>query len=293
MRFSVVLNNYNYGCFVSEAIESVLGQTHGDLELLAVDDGSTDESREIISRYNDPRLTTIFQSNCGQGAALASGIARASGDYIAFLDSDDFWEENKLERCAALLDAEPDILLLNHAYQVIDVNGSPSGVPYSFSRMGLFNLAEDLRQHVSKSPLVPTSFFLGRRRECLQLKLDPNKWRIAADTPIIVGLGLRGKTYNLPECLGYYRMHGANASKTYNRCDDEGFVAQCRDFYEFANEEMQRLGFKEHFDFSKTDVAINHSVLRTSKYSVKGLYYRWVKFLNNCRGRVRQTEYPP
>jgi len=85
---SIVIPNYNYGRFIGEAIDSALAQTHPLVEVIVVDDGSTDDSRAVIERYGE-RVTAIFQANAGQNAACAAGFARAHFDLVVFVDSDD------------------------------------------------------------------------------------------------------------------------------------------------------------------------------------------------------------
>ncbi len=93
---SVVIPTYNRSLFISDAIESVLNQTYEQIEIIVVDDGSTDKTREIVERYGSS-VKYIFQKNSGPGSARNKGIRMSSGEYIAFLDSDDLWERGKVE----------------------------------------------------------------------------------------------------------------------------------------------------------------------------------------------------
>ena len=86
---SVIVNNYNYGKFLPQAIDSALEQTYPRVEVIVVDDGSTDDSREIISRY-DSRIRSVLKSNGGQASALNAGFTASHGDVVLFLDADDF-----------------------------------------------------------------------------------------------------------------------------------------------------------------------------------------------------------
>ena len=86
---SIIINNYNYGRYIRQAIESALSQTHKNVELIIVDDGSTDESRCIIEEYKD-RAIVIAKQNGGQASAFNVGIMEAKGDFILLLDSDDY-----------------------------------------------------------------------------------------------------------------------------------------------------------------------------------------------------------
>jgi glycosyltransferase involved in cell wall biosynthesis len=87
---SILINNYSYARFLDETINSALSQNYPRKEIIVVDDGSTDNSREIISRYGD-RIIPIFKENGGQASAVNAGVARCHGDILCFLDSDDFF----------------------------------------------------------------------------------------------------------------------------------------------------------------------------------------------------------
>lgn len=103
MKTSVVITCYNYGHFIAEAIESVLQQTISDVEILIIDDGSTDNSGEIAQRYLvDSRVHYFRQDNGGQAKAKNAGIRHSTGEFIAFLDADDRWTPDKLQKQVAL-----------------------------------------------------------------------------------------------------------------------------------------------------------------------------------------------
>src|SRR2546423_7727277 len=87
---SVVVPAYNYARYLPQAIDSALGQTHPPLEVIVVDDGSTDDTPRVLDAYGD-RIRAVRQANQGAGAARNAGIAVARGEYVAFLDSDDLW----------------------------------------------------------------------------------------------------------------------------------------------------------------------------------------------------------
>ena len=100
---SVVLPSYNRAHILPRAIESILGQTYKDIELIIVDDGSSDNTAEVVGRFSDSRIVYVRQENAGACAARNNGIAHARGDYIAFQDSDDIWHQDKLEKQLATL----------------------------------------------------------------------------------------------------------------------------------------------------------------------------------------------
>ncbi len=122
---SVVVANYNYGRFLPEALESVLAQTYENVEVTVVDDGSTDESREVLRRY-ESRVRVISQENQGVSAARNRGIAESTGTLIAFLDSDDVWLEDKLARQVELFD-DDSVRMVYTGLRYVDIDGRDLG----------------------------------------------------------------------------------------------------------------------------------------------------------------------
>ncbi len=121
---SVVMPVYNGERFIAEAIESVLGQGYRHFELLIVDDGSTDGTREVIARYRDGRIRLIVQkSNRGLIHSRNNAIAGARGEYIAFLDSDDTACRTRLAKQVAFLESNPDYAMVGAWVDVIDEQG--------------------------------------------------------------------------------------------------------------------------------------------------------------------------
>jgi hypothetical protein len=126
---SVVILNYNYARFLPEAIESVLAQTYPRIEPIVVDDGSTDNSREVIASYNG-RLIPVLKENGGLTSALNAGFARSGGDLVAFLDADDAFEPEKVDRVVAAARRVPQAHLIHHQMQIVDECGKPMHAPF-------------------------------------------------------------------------------------------------------------------------------------------------------------------
>ena len=112
-KISIILPTYNREKYLEKAIKSVLCQTYKNYDLIIIDDGSTDNTDKVIKRYiNNPKIIFIKQSNKGAAAARNAGIKICSGDYIAFIDSDDIWKKRKLEYQLKIFDMLPDIGLV-------------------------------------------------------------------------------------------------------------------------------------------------------------------------------------
>src|SRR5262245_43125115 len=120
-RVSVVMANFNYARYLRAAIDSVLNQTLRDLELIVVDDGSTDDSRSIIESYlADSRVRFAPVNHLGQPGAKNTGIELARAPLIAFLDADDIWHLDKLEKQVALFDRDSTLGVVYSRRVLID-----------------------------------------------------------------------------------------------------------------------------------------------------------------------------
>ena len=106
---SVIVPTFNYGRYLNEAVESILAQGARDLEVIVVDDGSTDDTAAVLARITDHRVRAVRKQNGGVAAARNAGLDLARGRFVAFLDADDRWKPDKLERQLALLDSEPEV----------------------------------------------------------------------------------------------------------------------------------------------------------------------------------------
>lgn len=124
-KVSIVIPTYNQADYLESAIQSALDQTHEDIELLCVNDGSTDGTKEILNRLEkrDPRLKVFHQENRGFSAAANLATLKSRGEFLAHLDSDDLMVPDKIEKQLDYLKNHPDIDIVHSAIQVIDKNG--------------------------------------------------------------------------------------------------------------------------------------------------------------------------
>jgi glycosyltransferase involved in cell wall biosynthesis len=132
MTISVIITAYNYGRYVREAVESVLSQTLSDLQVVVVDDGSTDDTPEVLARIRDPRVKIVRTRNQGISASRNEGLSHVTGDFVAFLDADDRWTPRKLEYQLEVLNAEPDIVAVFCNFVRFDEQGVYPQDQFSF-----------------------------------------------------------------------------------------------------------------------------------------------------------------
>ena len=124
---SVIVPTYNHGRYVLESLASVFGQTYRSFEVIVVNDGSPDNTAEVLKPLVEAgRIYYIEQPNAGQASARNRGFASARGEYIAFLDDDDLWPADKLSWQVGVLKAEPDLGLI--AGRAVLFSGNPSEI---------------------------------------------------------------------------------------------------------------------------------------------------------------------
>ena len=124
-KVTVYITNYNYGKFLTKAIDSVLEQTFTEFELIIIDDGSNDNSHDIINNYsNKENIYTVFQKNRGLNASNNVALSLAQGEYIIRLDADDYFAPQAIELMVSELDRNLDCALIFPDYYNIDENGN-------------------------------------------------------------------------------------------------------------------------------------------------------------------------
>lgn len=209
---SIIINNYNYGRYLSEAIESALRQTYPYTEVIVVDDGSNDESRSVIDRF-DGRIVAVLKENGGQASAFNAGFATSNGDIVIFLDADDILLPQIAGAVAMAFCHQPDAAKVMYRMAVVDAAGRPTGVIKPAPHLPL--LSGDLRHHVlafpDDIPWLPTSgnaFSVTTLRQILPM--PESEYRILADFYLSHLTPLFGPVVGLPEIGAYYRVHGTN-----------------------------------------------------------------------------------
>jgi glycosyltransferase involved in cell wall biosynthesis len=209
MLFSICINNYNYERYLGECIDSALNQSWPNVQVVVVDDGSNDSSREIIKSYGG-RVKSVFKQNGGQGSAINEGFAASDGDWIIFLDADDVLCEDAVASIMAIETSAKSCI--QYYLEVIDENSRETG-----SRLPTRPLHEgDVREVLAKfrcytSPPSSGNAY-SRRFLSMVLPMPSESWRIAADTYLIFSAPFHGNLGSVDRSLGKYRRHGGGAS---------------------------------------------------------------------------------
>ena len=212
---SILINNYNYGRFLGEAIDSALNQTYPHVEVVVVDDGSTDDSRDIIASYGD-QINPILKENGGQASAFNVGFAASRGEIICFLDSDDIFLPEKSAEVAHLFESDQEIGWCFHPQIIADIKDKPvSQVNYepTFTK---YDLAQQMQRGKLGNPFefhIPATSGMCFRHSLLEKILPmPESNEITLNDSYIkfAALGI-SKGAALNAGLSVQRIHDSNA----------------------------------------------------------------------------------
>jgi hypothetical protein len=217
---SILINNYNYGQFVAEAIHSALNQSYPQCEILVVDDGSTDNSREVISSFGTA-IRTIFQANGGQASAFNAGFANCGGDIICFLDSDDVFRPYKVEEVVDAMRG-PGRQWYFHRLQWTDAMLTPIPTPPSDHDSGDYDFRASSRKGTLRFAPPSTSGLSFTRRMLEQILPMPESIKITSDNYMKYAALALAPGYFSVEQPALQRIHGANA---YTKSENETLKA--------------------------------------------------------------------
>lgn len=248
-RFSVIIPLYNKAPYVAKAIGSVFAQTFTDYELIIVDDGSKDNSAEITNQTLEGHWNARFvqQENAGVSVARNNGVALSQGDYLCFLDADDWWEPTFLEEMSSLIEEFPDAGIYGTNYTIVNetkhkTRVAPIGVEEGFEK-GYINYC----QVYAKTLAMPlTSITVAIPRPVFdEMKGFPKGIKLGEDFLLWVHIALKHKTAFLNKPLAYYNQDVDVANRGTNHLHDpkEHMLWNLSDLepLEKTNEDYKRL----------------------------------------------------
>ncbi len=218
-KVSVVIPSYNHAQFIGEAVESVLGQTESDLELIVVDDGSTDETLSILGRFSDPRLHVIPREHQGAHAALNYGLRVAKGHFLAILNSDDAYHPHRLAKLLSVLESEEDIGLIGSFIEVIDEKGQCVGIKHAYRDLEPWELpnanrgfraTDDARGVLLTENFYATTSNFVFRRSLYERIGEFRPLRYTHDWDFLLRSAQVSRLEMFPEPLLRYRVHSRN-----------------------------------------------------------------------------------
>lgn len=219
---SVIIPNYNYGRYLAETLESVFAQTLSPHEVIVIDDGSTDNTSEVLSSYGE-RIRVIHQQNRGVAAARNAGVELASGELVAFLDADDIWLPRKLERQLERFVADPGLGLVFCGGEEIDAKGVLLGRPRVDGMEGW--IANEILLFERPAVLMPGSGALVPRRIFEEVGGFDGRLPPSEDWDVSYRIACRYKVGFVPEVLLQYRIHGTNSHMNIRRMERGMLIA--------------------------------------------------------------------
>lgn len=263
--FSVIINNYNYGRYLGEAIESILAQTISDCEIIVVDDGSSDNSRDIVRSYGD-RVKLIETSRLGQARACLHAARFAQGTFLYFLDADDRAKPKLLERAKAHLGQQ--VTKLQFQLEPIDSLGQSIGPPFPSYDSGCTReqqIADILLTGHYKTPQTSGNIF---RRSIFELIKDIPYERAIDGITLLVAPFL-GEVLSINEPLAEYRIHASNTSSYLNPVAHR-FVQEKERFVSRYYHLKELVGANEHQFSDPTRMLFFHDRKIMSEFSANG-----------------------
>ena len=216
---SVIMPCYNQAQYVRESIESVLNQTYQNIELLLIDNASTDGTKEVIKEFEkkDKRIVAIYhKKNLRFETSFTEGMGLAKGEYLAFTSSDDVWLQQKLDVQIAVLETHPEYDIVHSDALIIDENGNEKGTIREFYRLDPKEATGDVFHSLTKKNICCTSTVLIRRK-CLQTadEWDPSL-SFAHDWWLYLTYSRKHRFFYLTKTLAKYRVHSTNTTKKIN-----------------------------------------------------------------------------
>ena len=212
-RVSVIIPTHNRAELLKETIKSVLDQTYQNFELLIIDNGSTDNTKEVVESFKDKRIKYFWQENSGGPSSPRNrGLKIAKGDYIAFLDSDDLWDKKKLEKQIEILNENEDLIVWNEG-AIINQEGHSIGKNFTeVEGASKKNKSGHIFKQLITGNFILLSSIIFKKDNLRNLKFN-ERMNINEDYLFMINLARHYKFYFINEPLVRYRVHYTNILK--------------------------------------------------------------------------------
>lgn len=213
---SVVIPLYNHQKYVAAALYSVVNQTYPPKEIIVIDDGSSDSSAALVAAVADVRQEVVFWSRPNRGAhkTINEGIHRASGDFVAILNSDDMYEPTRLERAVKAFDARPEADVVATRLSFINSEGAEVSFPWFENALAFYHQCDDLGLALVNGNFFMTTSNIVARRTLFEEIGYFSDFRYAHDLDFFLRMVLNHRIIEfIDEKLINYRVHGGNTIK--------------------------------------------------------------------------------
>lgn len=213
---SVIIVVYNGEKYIEAAIKSVLNQTYKDIELVVADDGSTDNTKKIVEKYKN--IVYVYQENRGEGSARNLGIEASKGEYLAFLDADDLYAPDKIEKQLKILLEDNNIDVVYNDLKVVDENLNYLNILKS---EGIYEKRQDLLANIIYRQVIQGPICMMIRRNCIKDIKWSEELVYTVDYEYVMKLAFKYNFKYLEEPLYIYRRHESNLSNKHNATVEE------------------------------------------------------------------------
>ncbi|MBB4569429.1 glycosyltransferase family 2 protein [Rhizobium leucaenae] len=208
---TIIISNYNYARFLPRCIDSALGQSYDNMEVIVVDDASTDDTADVVASYGSRIKTCLREKNGGHAAAFNTGFAASRGEIVLFLDADDYLYPNAISE---IVDAwERDAVQMQFRLHMVDENMQvkdvfpPPELPFDSG-----DVTPKLLQRGRYQTTVTSGLAFKRSALEVVMPVPETDFRQGADGYLVTVAPLHGKVTSIESCLGAYRIHGSNHS---------------------------------------------------------------------------------
>ena len=280
LPISVIMSVYNSEQYISETIESVLSQSFKHFEFIIINDGSNDNSENIILQYNDPRIVYLYKENEGLSKALNLGLKLAKGKYIARIDSDDICQKDRFLKQYSFLESNPTYAICGSTADVIDEHGD---YIYTFENIPKLNVDIQIEMERQNCIVHSTAFFLRETALKIGGYYEPIK-QYFEDYMLFYQFIKIGKAFNFTEPLIKYRLTpGSITTRVKNRKYEKlvkdvvkrGYIKDVEKtfLFNFKKQKSKKdIQFSNHYlTLSRLILSHQHDYSKSKQYFKKGL----------------------